>query len=57
MGVIRSDPFILISGDVISNMDLKKAIAFHKEKRKVDNNCVMTVALKQVQRVAGAKPL
>ena len=38
MGVIRSDPFILISGDVISNMDLNKAIAFHKEKRKEDNN-------------------
>lgn len=26
LGLIRSDPFILISGDVISNMDLKKAI-------------------------------
>jgi len=57
MGVIRSDPFVLISGDVISNMDLKKAIAFHKEKRKDDHNCIMTVALKQVQRTAGAKPL
>lgn len=57
MGVIRSDPFILISGDVISNMDLKKAIAFHKEKRKEDNNCIMTVVLKQVQKSTGAKPV
>ena len=57
MGVIRSDPFILISGDVISNMDLKKAIAFHKEKRKEDNNCIMTVVLKQVQKSAGVKPV
>jgi translation initiation factor eIF-2B subunit epsilon len=57
MGVIRSDPFILISGDVISNMDLKKAILFHKEKRKEDNNCIMTVVLKQVDKSTGAKPV
>jgi len=41
MSVIRYDPndpqpFILISGDVISNMDLKKAIQYHKDKRAVD---------------------
>ena len=57
LGLVRSDPFILISGDVISNMDLKKAIAFHKEKRKEDNNCIMTVVLKPVQKGAGAKPV
>ena len=58
LGVIRSDPFILISGDVISNMDLKKAITFHQEKRKVDPNTIMTVALKTVQRSGvGARPL
>lgn len=57
MGVIRSDPFILISGDVISNMDLQKAIKFHKEKRKSDNNAIMTVVLKRVQRTAGVKPV
>ena len=57
MGVIRSDPFILISGDVISNMDLKKAIAYHKEKRKADYNAILTVVLKEVQPCAGAKAL
>jgi len=59
MAVIRSDPFILISGDVISNMDLKKAIAFHKEKRKSDPNAIITVSLKPVQSkgAAGARPL
>ena len=36
MGVINSDPFILISGDVISNMDLKKAIEFHPDKNPDD---------------------
>jgi translation initiation factor eIF-2B subunit epsilon len=44
--VIRSDPFILISGDVVSNLDLKKAIAYHKQKRKEDSNCVMTLVMK-----------
>ena len=41
MSVIRYDPndpqpFILISGDVISNMDLRKAIQYHKDKRAAD---------------------
>lgn len=58
MGVIRSDPFILISGDVISNMNLKNAIAFHKERRKMDPNAIITVSLKTVQRKgAGARAL
>jgi translation initiation factor eIF-2B subunit epsilon len=57
LGVIRSDPFILISGDVICNMDLKKAIAYHKEKRKKDSNAIMTVVLKEVQKTAGVKPV
>jgi translation initiation factor eIF-2B subunit epsilon len=57
MGVVRSDPFVLINGDVISNMDLKKAIAFHKEKRQQDGNCIMTVVLKQIQKSSGIRPL
>jgi hypothetical protein len=57
MNVIRSDPFVLISGDVISNINLKEAIAFHKRKRKEDVNNVMTLVLKEVQKTAGAKPL
>lgn len=57
LNVIRSDPFVLISGDVISNINLKDAISFHKLKRKADSNNVMTVVLKKVQPLAGAKPL
>lgn len=58
LGVIRSDPFILISGDVISNIDLKKAISFHKEKRSADPDAVMTVALKTIRGTdAGIKSL
>lgn len=56
-GIIRSDPFILISGDVVSNMDLQKAIAFHKEKRKDDSNAVMTMVFKRVPYASGIKPV
>jgi translation initiation factor eIF-2B subunit epsilon len=57
MGVVRSDPFILISGDVVSNMNLSAAIAFHKERKRVDNNAVMTVSLKAVQKTAKVCPI
>lgn len=57
LNIIRSDPFILISGDVVANINLKKAIAFHKQKRKEDSNNIMTLALKKVQRCGGSKPL
>lgn len=57
MGVIRSDPFILISGDVISNMNLESAIKFHKEKKKEDSNTVMTLVMKTVQQSAGIQPV
>lgn len=57
MNIVRSDPFILISGDVISNLNLKKAIQYHKKKRSEDHNNVMTVVLKKVQKTAGAKPI
>jgi len=49
LGCIRSDPFVLISGDVISNMDLKKAMAFHKTRREQDHNAILTVCLKPVR--------
>eukprot|EP00606_Chrysophyceae_sp_TOSAG23-5_P000126 GSChrysophyteH2.ASY1.ANO1.1599.1 assembled CDS len=49
LGCVRSDPFVLISGDVVSNMDLKKAMAFHKTRREQDHNAILTVCLKPVQ--------
>ena len=42
MGVIRSDPFILVSGDVVSNMDLRAAIDAHRKRRAIDKNTIMT---------------
>lgn len=55
--IVRSDPFILIAGDVVSNMNLKKAIEFHKLKRKQDPNNIMTCVFKKVQRFTPSKPL
>lgn len=57
MNIIRSDPFILVSGDVVSNINLKKAIAYHKKKRAEDMNNIMTLTLKRVQKTAGVKPI
>lgn len=57
LNIVRSDPFILISGDVVSNVNLKKAIQFHKQKRKEDINNIMTVVLKKVQKTTEAKPI
>lgn len=55
--IVRSDPFILVSGDVVSNMNLRKAIDFHKMKRKLDPNNIMTCVFKKVQRLTPSKPL
>ena len=45
------------AGDVISNIDLKKAIQFHKDKRKGDNNAIMSVVLKKIQSNSNVKPI
>lgn len=39
--------FILISGDTVSNMSLVEALHEHKERRRKDNNAVMTMVIKQ----------
>lgn len=53
LGLIRTDPFVLISGDVISNINLSKVIDFHRERRKEDSNAIMTVVLKEIQSSSG----
>jgi len=44
--VIQSD-FVLISGDVVSNMNLTKALAVHKARREQDKDNIMTMVFKQ----------
>lgn len=46
-GVIKSD-FILVPGDVVSNVSLAPLIAAHKERRKVDREAVLTTVMARV---------
>lgn len=46
--LIQSSPFILMSGDVITNINLKIAIATHKKIKKTDPHCIMTSIFKVV---------
>lgn len=57
LGEVRSDPFILISGDVVANLDLKKAIQVHKERCKEDSACVMTCCMKKMSTQSKVRPV
>jgi len=46
--LVQSDPFILMSGDVVTNVDIVPALAAHKARHKKDNSAIMTVLLKRV---------
>ena len=39
--------FVLITGDTVSNMSLTQALQEHKDRRKKDNNAVMTMVIKR----------
>ena len=39
--------FVLVSGDTVSNMSLTQALQEHKDRRKKDNNAVMTMVIKR----------
>lgn len=45
--VVRSD-FVLVSGDVVSNMALAPALAAHRARRKTDKQVLMTMVTKTV---------
>lgn len=57
MDVLRSDPFIIMSGDVVSNVNLKPVIEAHKARRKNKSlggggrNNVMTMVFSRVDPV------
>jgi len=46
--VIKSDPFVLMQGDVVTNVDLREAMAGHRARRKKDAAAIMTVVLQEV---------
>ena len=47
--VIRSD-FILISGDTVANMDLRRPLEAHRERRKTERLAIMTCCFKTITR-------
>jgi translation initiation factor eIF-2B subunit epsilon len=46
--LVQSDPFILMSGDVVTNVDIVPALEKHKLRHKKDSSAVMTVLMKEV---------
>lgn len=47
--LVQSNPFVLMSGDVVANVDLQAAIAEHKARKKADPNCIMTSIFKELR--------
>ncbi len=55
--IIKSDPFILISSDVISNFSLKHVINLHKQRIKEKKDCMMTLCFQKVKEYSNKKSL
>jgi len=45
--MVRGD-FVLISGDTVANMDLRRAIDVHRERRKTEKLAIVTMCFKPV---------
>lgn len=45
--VIQSDPFLLLFGDVVTNMDLRPAMEAHQQRHAQDSSAIMTLVLKE----------
>lgn len=46
LGIINSD-FLLISGDIVSNIDFKSILQAHRERKAKDKNAIMTMVLRE----------
>lgn len=57
MGCVRSDPFVLITGDVVSNMNLSTVIESHNARRKADKQCILTTVWQQQPRTSRNRSL
>lgn len=53
--LVQSDPFLLLSDSVITNMNIQPALLQHKERYKQDSSAIMSMVFKPVEDpVAGA---
>jgi len=48
--LIKTDPFVLVSGDVVANLRLAPIVEEHKQRRKKDKSCIMTMVLGRVDQ-------
>jgi translation initiation factor eIF-2B subunit epsilon len=49
--VIQSDPFVLLHGDCLTNMDLSEAMVAHRHRHVADSSAIFTMLLKSVGSV------
>ncbi|CAE6414321.1 unnamed protein product [Rhizoctonia solani] len=54
--ILTSD-FVLLTGDVVSNIRLDQVIKEHKERRKVSKDAIMTCVVKEVGKAHRSKPV
>jgi translation initiation factor eIF-2B subunit epsilon len=52
--LLTSD-FVLVNGDVVSNLELKPILKQHQLRKQQDKNTIMTMVLKQGQAIHGAR--
>ena len=55
--LVTSEPFVLISGDVVCNIDLASVISAHKRRKELDKENIMTVVLKKANADHRTRPL
>lgn len=46
--IIQSDPFLLVYGDIVTNMDLTEAMMAHQQRHEADSSAIMTLVLAPV---------
>lgn len=54
-GIMRGD-FVLVSGDVVGNIDFQKVLAAHNERKKTDKNAIMTMVLREASPLHRTRP-
>lgn len=45
-GIITSD-FVLVTGDLVSNIRIDEVVRVHKERRKTNKDAIMTIVVKE----------
>jgi translation initiation factor eIF-2B subunit epsilon len=46
--LVQSDPFILMFGDIVTNVDIKTALRAHEDRKRKNSSAIMTLLMKEV---------